>query len=85
MPEVVELREVTDRRDVIHRAVQCLSSGELVALPSEAGYVLAGAALVESGTRFFGASSRHYFSFLGSRPKFLLVISRRLRRRRPLL
>lgn len=47
MPEVVELREVTDRRDVIHRAVQRLSSGDLVALPSEAGYVLAGAALAE--------------------------------------
>lgn len=52
MPEVVELREVTDRRDVIHRAVQRLSSGDLVALPSEAGYVLAGAALVEgTGSR----------------------------------
>ena len=47
MPEVVELREVTDRRDVIHRAVQRLSSGDLVALPSEAGYVLAGAAHAE--------------------------------------
>ena len=53
MPEVVELREVTDRREVIHRAVQRLSSGDLVALPSEAGYVLAGAALVEgTGPRF---------------------------------
>lgn len=52
MPEVVELREVTDRRDIIHRAVQRLSSGDLVALPSEAGYVLAGAALVEgTGSR----------------------------------
>lgn len=47
MPEVVELREVTDRRDVIHRAVQRLLSGNLVVLPSEAGFVLAGAALVE--------------------------------------
>jgi protein-tyrosine phosphatase len=47
MPEVVELREVTDRRDVIHRAVQVLSSGELAVLPSEAGSVLAGAALIE--------------------------------------
>ncbi len=58
MPEVVELREVTDRRDVIHRAVQRLSSGDLVALPSEAGYVLAGAALVEGvGNRLSGTSS----------------------------
>lgn len=48
MPEVVELREVTDRRDVVHRAVQRLSAGELVALPSEAGYVVAAAALTET-------------------------------------
>lgn len=48
MAEVVELREVTDRRDVIHRAVQCLSAGELVVLPSEAGYVVAGFSLTES-------------------------------------
>lgn len=47
MPEVVELREVTDRREIIHRAVQRLSSSERVAIPSEAGYVLAEAALVE--------------------------------------
>ncbi len=47
MPEVVELREVTDRRDVIHRAVRSLSAGELVALPSEAGYVVAAFSLVE--------------------------------------
>ena len=52
MPEVVELREVTDRRDVIHRAVQRLSAGELVVLPSEAGYVAAGLALAEgTGSR----------------------------------
>ncbi len=47
MPEVVELREVTDRRDVIHRAVQRLSSGELVALPSESGYVVVAAGCYE--------------------------------------
>lgn len=47
MPEVVELREVSDRREVIHRAVQQLSCGEFVAMPSEAGYVMAGAALSE--------------------------------------
>ena len=41
MPEVVELREVTDRRDAVHRAVQHLSAGELVVLPSETGPVLA--------------------------------------------
>ncbi len=52
MPEVVELREVTDRRDVIHRAVQRLSAGELVVLPSEAGYVVSGLALADgTGSR----------------------------------
>jgi len=56
MPELVELREVTDRRDAIHRAVQRLSSGEFVALPTEAGYVLAGSALAEGvGSRLSGA------------------------------
>ncbi len=50
MPEVVELREVTDRRDVIHRAMQRLSAGELVVLPSEAGSVVAGFTLVESAS-----------------------------------
>ena len=48
MPEVVKLREVTDRRDVVHRAVQRLVAGELVALPSEAGSVFAAAALSQS-------------------------------------
>lgn len=56
MPEVVELREVTDRRDVIHRAVRSLSSGELVALPSEAGYVIAGCALSEKAALKLTAS-----------------------------
>ena len=50
MPEVVELREVTDRRDVIHRAVHSLSAGELVILPSEAGTVIAGFALDEDAS-----------------------------------
>lgn len=45
MPEVIELREVTDRRDAVHRAVQHLSAGELVVLPSETGPVLAQFAL----------------------------------------
>lgn len=56
MPEVVELREVTDRRDVIHRAVQCLSAGELVVLPSEAGSVVAGFSLAESVSSHFARS-----------------------------
>jgi protein-tyrosine phosphatase len=51
MPEVVELREVTDRRDVIHRAVQRLAAGELVVLPSEAGDVLAAMALSATSSR----------------------------------
>lgn len=87
MPEVVELREVTDRRDVIHRAVQQLSSGDLVALPSEAGYVLAGAALVEAASRRFNSGSEapalllraadEVEDFLPQLPKVGLRIARR--------
>lgn len=51
MPEVVELREVTDRRDVIHRAVQRLAAGEWVVLPTEAGEVLAAMALSATSSR----------------------------------
>ena len=83
MPEVVELREVTDRRDVIHRAVQLLSLGKLVALPSEAGYVLAGAALAESAGRRFQAatlllrSADEIADFLPHLPEVGLRIARR--------
>jgi len=87
MPEVVELREVTDRRDVIHRAVQRLSSGDLVALPSEAGYVLAGAALVERAGHCFSAgrepatlllrTTEEVVDFLPHLPKTGLRIARR--------
>lgn len=87
MPEVVELREVTDRRDVIHRAVQRLSLGDLVALPSEAGYVLAGAALVETAGRRFQAAGEmvtlllraadEVADFLPHLPKAGLRIARR--------
>jgi protein-tyrosine phosphatase len=55
MPEVVELREVTDRRDVIHRAVQRLAAGEWVVLPTEAGAVLAALALSATSSRIGGA------------------------------
>lgn len=87
MPEVVELREVTDRRDVIHRAVQRLSSGDLVALPSEAGYVLAGAALAEAAGRRFSTggeaatlllrAAEEVADFLPHLPKTGLRIARR--------
>ena len=87
MPEVVELREVTDRRDVIHHAVQRLSLGDLVALPSEAGYVLAGAALVEAAGRRFQAcgevatlllrAADEVSDFLPQLPKAGLRIARR--------
>ena len=41
MTQVVDIRNADDPRDVIHRSVQLLADGALVALPTESGYVLA--------------------------------------------
>ena len=41
MTQVVDIRNADDPRDVIHRSVQLLADGELVALATESGYVLA--------------------------------------------
>jgi protein-tyrosine phosphatase len=41
MTQVVDIRSADDPRDVIHRSVQLLADGEIVALPTESGYVLA--------------------------------------------
>ena len=51
MSKVVDIREADDARDVIHRAVQLLADGALVALPTETGYVLAAQALQTGPTR----------------------------------
>ncbi len=46
-PVVIDLRNTEDRRDVVHRAVQTLAEGGLVALPTETVYGIAASALNE--------------------------------------
>ena len=40
-PMVIDLRRADDARDVVHRAVQALAEGRLVAFPTETDYVIA--------------------------------------------
>ncbi len=47
-PAVIELSSARDRRDVVHRAVQALAEGQVVAFPTETVYGLAASALNES-------------------------------------
>ncbi len=47
MPVVIDVRNSEDWRDVVHRAVQALVEGKLVALPTETVYGLAASALDE--------------------------------------
>ncbi|HEX3727105.1 MAG TPA: L-threonylcarbamoyladenylate synthase [Pirellulales bacterium] len=44
-PLVIDIRSAEDSRDVVHRAVQALAEGKLVALPTETVYGLAASAL----------------------------------------
>ncbi len=44
-PLVIDVNQTDDPRDVVHRAVQALVEGKLVAFPSETVYVLAASAL----------------------------------------
>ena len=46
-PVVIDIRSAEDSRDVVHRAVQALAEGTLVALPTETVYGLAASALNE--------------------------------------
>jgi protein-tyrosine phosphatase len=46
-PVVIDIRSADDSRDVVHRAVQALTEGKLVALPTETVYGLAASALDE--------------------------------------
>lgn len=58
-PVVIDIRSADDSRDVVHRAVQALTEGKLVALPTETVYGLAASALSESGVaRVMEAKSR---------------------------
>lgn len=47
-PIVIDLRSAEDSRDVVHRAVQALAEGCLVAFPTETVYALAASALSET-------------------------------------
>ena len=46
-PVVIDIRSAEDSRDVVHRAVQALAEGKLVAMPTETVYGLAASALDE--------------------------------------
>ncbi len=46
-PVVIDIRSAEDMRDVVHRAVQAIVEGKLVALPTETVYGLAASALDE--------------------------------------
>ena len=50
-PVVIDIRSAEDSRDVVHRAVQALAEGKLVALPTETVYGLAASALDERADR----------------------------------
>ncbi len=51
MPQVVEIRNADDPRDVIHRACQFLAEGQLVALPTETAYIVVASSLSEPGVQ----------------------------------
>jgi protein-tyrosine phosphatase len=50
-PAVLDLRTADDPRDVVHRAVQALAEGKLVALPTETVYGVAASALNEKAVQ----------------------------------
>ena len=50
-PLVIDIRSAEDTRDVVHRAVQALAEGRLVALPTETVYGLAASALDERAVK----------------------------------
>jgi protein-tyrosine phosphatase len=50
-PVVIDVRHAQDARDVVHRAVQALAEGKLVAFPTETVYGLAASALNEQAVQ----------------------------------
>src|SRR5690242_11115956 len=57
-PVVIDLRSADDSRDVVHRAVQALAEGKVVAFPTETVYALAASALVERAVERLAALGR---------------------------
>ena len=51
---VIDLRRTEDARDVVHRAVQALAEGRLVAFPTETDYVIAASARDPRATASLG-------------------------------
>jgi protein-tyrosine phosphatase len=51
---VIDLRRTEDARDVVHRAVQALAEGHLVAFPTETDYVIAASARDPRATATLG-------------------------------
>lgn len=50
-PLVIDVNQTDDPRDVVHRAVQALVEGKLVAFPSETVYILAASALNQAAVQ----------------------------------
>lgn len=48
MAVVIDLSNVEDQRDVVHRAVEAISAGKIIAIPTETVYCLAASALIPS-------------------------------------
>ena len=65
-PAVINLRTADDPRDVVHRAVEALAEGKLVALPTETVYGVAASALNEDAVarliRIKGRERGHPFT-----------------------
>lgn len=63
---VIDLRSAEDPRDVVHRVVQALAEGKLVALPTETVYGVAAAALNEAAVtrlaKVKGRGAEHPFT-----------------------
>ena len=54
-PMVIDLRRADDTRDVVHRVVQALAEGRLVALPTETDYVIAASGRCAAAAATLGA------------------------------
>ncbi|WLD13337.1 Sua5/YciO/YrdC/YwlC family protein [Planctellipticum variicoloris] len=66
-PPILEFRKSDDPRDVMHQACEHLADGRLVAFPTEALYVVAGAPLVDGVAANFAAAGLSPGAILGLR------------------